>query len=98
MHTGPMAAPLLSTYTSPIHLDEPAADFPDVNFIMLHAGQRAWFPLALDMARWKPNLYLELSIWQSLLPETAARHGVTVSEAEVAEMLGGTSARLLGLI
>jgi uncharacterized protein len=73
VHTGPMAAPLISTYASPLHLDEPAADFPDTNFVILHAGQRAWFPLALDMARWKPNLYLELSLWQSLLLEDEGR-------------------------
>lgn len=55
VHTGPMAAPLISTYASPLHLDEPAADFPDTNFVILHAGQRARFPLALNMARWQPN-------------------------------------------
>jgi predicted TIM-barrel fold metal-dependent hydrolase len=145
VHTGPMAAPLVSTYASPIHLDEPAADFPDTDFVILHAGQRAWFPLALDMCRWKPNLYLELSLWQGLLiedearfvrcigeikagiglgrvvfgsdcpgisnvmplhtwveafrslPDTAARHGVEVTEAEVEQMLGGTAATLMGL-
>jgi hypothetical protein len=145
IHTGPMAAPLVSTSASPIYIDEPAADFPNTNFVLLHAGQRAWFPLALDMARWKPNLYLELSLWQGLLiedearfighigeiknaiglgrvvfgsdcpgiskvmplhtwvdtfrslPEIAGRHGVEVTDAEVAQMLGDTAAGLMGI-
>jgi predicted TIM-barrel fold metal-dependent hydrolase len=72
VHTGPMASPLISTTASPIYLDEPAADFPDTNFVALHAGQRSWFSLALDIARWKPNLYLELSLWQGVLLEDEA--------------------------
>lgn len=88
VHTGPMAAPLVSTYASPIHLDEPAADFPDTNFVVLHAGQRAWFPLALDMARWKPNLYLELSLWQSLLIEDEARFVARIAEIKTGIGLG----------
>jgi len=80
VHTGAMAAPLVSTYASPLHIDEPAADFPDTNFVVLHAGQRAWFPLALDIARWKPNVYLELSLWQGLLIEDEARFVARISE------------------
>jgi predicted TIM-barrel fold metal-dependent hydrolase len=72
IHTGPTAAPLISTYSSPLEVDEPAADYPDVDFILLHAGQRAWFQLALDLAWWKPNIYLELSLWQTLLLEDEA--------------------------
>ncbi|WP_433282192.1 amidohydrolase family protein [Pseudonocardia xinjiangensis] len=88
VHTGPMAAPLVSTYASPIHLDEPAADFPDTTFVILHAGQRAWFPLALDMARWKPNLYLELSLWQGLLLEDEARFVGRIGEIKSGVGLG----------
>jgi predicted TIM-barrel fold metal-dependent hydrolase len=73
VHTGPMAAPLISTPANPIYLDEPAADFPDTTFVVLHAGQRCWFPVALDIARWKPNLYLELSLWQTELLEREAQ-------------------------
>jgi uncharacterized protein len=68
-----MAAPLLSAPAHPVHLDEPAADFPDTNFILLHAGQQAWFPIALDLARWKPNIYLELSLWQNQFLEDEPR-------------------------
>jgi predicted TIM-barrel fold metal-dependent hydrolase len=73
VHTGPLAGPLVSKTANPIHLDEPAADFPQTTFIILHAGQRAWFPIALDLARWKKNIYLELAMWQMELVEDEAR-------------------------
>lgn len=73
VHTGPLAGPLVSKTAHPIHLDEPAADFPQTTFIILHAGQRAWFPIALDLARWKPNIHLELAMWQIELVEDEAR-------------------------
>jgi uncharacterized protein len=73
VHTGPMASPLVSAPAKPVYLDEPAADLPDTNFVVLHAGQRCWFSEALDVARWKPNLYLELSLWQGLFLEDQAR-------------------------
>lgn len=88
VHTGPMAAPLVSATASPLYLDEPAADFPDVNFVALHAGQRAWFPLALDIARWKPNIYLELSLWQSQLQDSEARFAENISSIKNAVGLG----------
>lgn len=145
VHTGPMAAPLLSEYANPVYLDAPAAAFPDLNFVMLHAGQRAWFEPALDMARWKPNFLLEISHWQSLyledernfilrliaikssigldrvifgsdlpglsgvmglrtwveaferLPEAAARYDLKLTDEDVARMLGGAAASVLGI-
>lgn len=145
IHTGPMAAPLITETAHPMYVDTAAAHFPGVNFVLLHAGQRAWFDVALDMARWKPNLFLEVSSWQGLLrddersfverlsairkavtfdrllfgtddpggsrtlpsrewvgaflalPETAARYGAEITEADVRTVLGGTAASLLGL-
>ena len=64
IHSGPMAAPLISHYADPIYVDEPAAEFQDTTFIILHAGMRCWFPVALEVARWSPNIYLELALWQ----------------------------------
>lgn len=63
-HTGPMAAPLYSAPADPIYVDQAATDFPGVNFVMLHAGQQAWFDVALDLARWNSNIHLEVSHWQ----------------------------------
>ena len=62
-HTGPMPSPLFSRYTQPLHFDEVAADFPDMTIVMAHAGQELW-PEALNVARMKPNIILELSMWQ----------------------------------
>lgn len=73
VHTGPLAGPLVSKTANPIFLDEPAADFPETTFIILHAGQRGWFPIALDLARWKKNIYLELAMWQLELVEDEGR-------------------------
>jgi predicted TIM-barrel fold metal-dependent hydrolase len=63
IHTGPMAAPLLSRTAHPLNVDEAAADFPDTTFVMQHAGQSSWRE-ALNVAFWKPNVMLELSMWQ----------------------------------
>ena len=64
VHTGPMASPMLSRPAQPIHLDEVAADFPSTTIIMQHAGQQCWWREALNIAFWKPNVVLELSMWQ----------------------------------
>lgn len=63
LHTGPTATPLLSNTTQPVYLDSVAADFPNTTIIMAHAG-RCWWPEALEIAFCKPNIMLELSMWQ----------------------------------
>ena len=64
VHTGPMASPLVSHTARPLNLDPVAADFPGTTIVMQHAGQRCWWEEALNIAFWKPNVYLELSMWQ----------------------------------
>lgn len=64
VHTGPMASPLVSHTARPVNLDPVAADFPETTIVMQHAGQRCWWQEALNIAFWKPNVYLELSMWQ----------------------------------
>lgn len=64
VHTGPMASPLLSHTARPVHLDRVAADFPETTIVMQHAGQQCWWEEAVNIAFWKPNLVLELSMWQ----------------------------------
>jgi predicted TIM-barrel fold metal-dependent hydrolase len=64
VHTGPMASPLVSHTARPVNLDPVAADFPDTTIVLQHAGQRCWWEEALNVAFWKPNVYLELSMWQ----------------------------------
>ena len=63
-HSGPMHSPMYSRYTMPWTFDDVAADFPDATIVLAHAGQGAWRE-ALALAVVKPNVYLELSTWQS---------------------------------
>ena len=63
-HSGPMQSPMYSRHTLPWAFDDVAADFPDLTIVLGHAGGVAW-PDALALANVKPNVYLELSSWQS---------------------------------
>ncbi len=62
-HTGSLPAPLKSRFAQPMHLDDVAADFPDLPIIMAHVGILAWEE-ALEVAAVKPNVYLDFSGWQ----------------------------------
>ena len=149
-HTGPMGSPLYSRFAMPIEFDEVAADFPDMTLIMAHSGQghlaapQMWNE-ALAVAREKPNIVLELSLWQIVykddpggfvlaldamrreigierivfgsdfpgprdvmplkdwvgviqgLPSLGEEHGVRFDTRDVDAILGGNSARILGL-
>ena len=149
-HTGPMPSPLYSRYARPTEFDDVAADFPDLTVIMAHSGQghiavpHLWLE-ALASAREKPNIILELSLWQILfkedpisfvkaldtmrneigieripfgsdfpgprdvlpladwvaafrqLPSLGEEAGVRFDDTDVDAILGGNSARILGL-
>ena len=149
-HTGPMPSPLYSRYTRPTEFDEVAADFPDLTLVLAHSGlghmavPEMGFE-ALAVAREKPNIMLELSLWQILykenprsfvlaldtmrreigiervifgadfpgprdvlplkdwvgairrLPSLGEEHGVRFDDRDVDAILGGNSARILGL-
>jgi predicted TIM-barrel fold metal-dependent hydrolase len=49
-------------YAQPIHLDDVAADFPELNIIMAHPGV-PWQEEQLSIALHKPNVYIDLSGW-----------------------------------
>ena len=49
-------------YANPIHLDDVAADFPDMPIIMAHPSV-PWQDEALSVALHKPNTYIDLSGW-----------------------------------
>jgi predicted TIM-barrel fold metal-dependent hydrolase len=61
-HMGPAIAPFRSKFSHPMHLDDVAADFPDLTIIAGHAGH-GWWMDALAVARSKFNIYLEVSGW-----------------------------------
>ena len=49
-------------YAQPIHMDDVAADFPQLNIIMAHPGV-PWQEEQLSIALHKPNVYIDLSGW-----------------------------------
>jgi predicted TIM-barrel fold metal-dependent hydrolase len=49
-------------YSNPIHLDDVAADFPEMSIIMAHPAV-PWQDEQLSVAVHKPNVYIDLSGW-----------------------------------
>lgn len=48
-------------YSDPIHLDDVAADFPELPILMAHSGRGLWYEKAFFLSRLHENLYLEIS-------------------------------------
>lgn len=48
-------------YGNPLHLDEVAADFPDLKIIMAHSGRGFWYDRAFFLSKLHKNLYMEIS-------------------------------------
>jgi len=48
-------------FADPLHLDEVAADFPELVILMAHGGRGIWYERAFFLSRLHPNLYLEIS-------------------------------------
>lgn len=62
VHTGTSVFPgAKSRFTDPIHVDDVAVDFPDVTFLLAHAGRPLWYETAFFLARRHDNVLLELS-------------------------------------
>lgn len=49
-------------YSQPIHVDDVAADFPDMTIILAHPSW-PWTDESLSIALHKPNVYIDLSGW-----------------------------------
>ncbi len=49
-------------YSNPMHLDDVAADFPDLQIVMAHPSV-PWQDEALSVATHKPNVWIDLSGW-----------------------------------
>lgn len=58
----PSGGGLRVKYANPIHLDDVAADFPDMPIIMAHPSF-PWQDEALSVATHKPQVYIDLSGW-----------------------------------
>ncbi len=63
-HSGPLVSPMKSKFADPLCIDEVAADFPEMSIVMAHSAFGSW-PISLSIAQNKPNIYLELSGWQT---------------------------------
>jgi predicted TIM-barrel fold metal-dependent hydrolase len=48
-------------YGDPLHLDDVAADFPDLTLLMVHSGRGFWYDRAFSLTRLHPNLYMEIA-------------------------------------
>ncbi|HJV67336.1 MAG TPA: amidohydrolase family protein [Geomonas sp.] len=48
-------------YGDPLHLDDVAVDFPELNLVMAHSGRGFWYDRAFFLSKLHPNLYMELS-------------------------------------
>lgn len=48
-------------FADPIHLDDVAADFPELPILMAHSGRGLWYEKAFFLSRLHRNLYLEIS-------------------------------------
>ena len=58
-------------YCNPMHLDDVAIDFPDMQIVMAHPGV-PWQDEALSVALHKPNVWIDLSGWTpEVLPAAA---------------------------
>lgn len=63
-HIGPTSPTLSFKYTRPEYIEDAAFRFPNVNFILGHAGV-VWRDEAALLALHRPNVYLDLSGFQS---------------------------------
>jgi predicted TIM-barrel fold metal-dependent hydrolase len=72
IHTGQEIGPLRSDCTLPIMCDQPANDFPEVTFVLAHAGM-AWWQEAADIAWHHGNVYLDIAYWQAKYLRNAER-------------------------
>jgi predicted TIM-barrel fold metal-dependent hydrolase len=64
VHTGQEIGPLRSECTRPIFVDQPANDFPELTFVLAHAGM-GWWQEAAEIAWHHPNVYLDIAYWQA---------------------------------
>ncbi len=64
LHTGNQPGPCKARYTMPEHVDDVAAEYPDLKIVCAHLAH-AWHEQLLSLASAKPNLYMDFSGWQS---------------------------------
>jgi predicted TIM-barrel fold metal-dependent hydrolase len=74
---------ILLKYSNPVHLDEVAADFPEMPIIMAHPSV-PWQDEALSVALHKPQVYIDLSGWSpKYFPPQLVRYANTLLKDKV---------------
>jgi predicted TIM-barrel fold metal-dependent hydrolase len=62
VHTGSSIFPGAKIkFGDPVHLDDVAVDFPELNLLLVHGGRGFWYDRAEFLAQLHPNVYLEVS-------------------------------------
>lgn len=70
-------------YSNPLHLDDVAADFPDMRIIIAHPSW-PWQDEALSVCLHKPNVYIDLSGWlPKYFPPQLVRYANTLLKDKV---------------
>ena len=66
-HVGFAPFPFASGFAHPMYVDSVAVDFPDLAIVLAHVGVgMGWYADAVAIATTKPNVHLELSMWQGV--------------------------------
>lgn len=58
-------------YCDPIHLDDVAVDFPDLDIVMAHGGRGPWYDFCAFLARHHENVYIDVA---GLVPSQLNEH------------------------
>ena len=75
-------------YGQPMLVDEIAADFPEINFILAHPSW-PWTDESLSMALHKANVYIDLSGWSpKYFPEQIIRYAEYAAQRKNAVWFG----------
>ena len=79
----PGGAGIRMKYSNPLHLDDVAADFPDLTIIIAHPSF-PWQDVALAVATHKANVYIDLSGWSpKYFPPQLVRYADTMLRTKV---------------
>jgi hypothetical protein len=79
IHIGPTSPTLSFQHASPFLLDEAARSFPTVNFILAHGSVNFTEECAM-MCRFRPNIFLDISAFQTIPQDNAAALKWTLSQ------------------
>ena len=76
VHCGTSTFPgALNSYADPVHIDELAQYFPDIQWVLAHGGRGWWYDAVAFMVQARSNIWLELSgLPPKRLPEYYGRH------------------------